>query len=70
MPIMSSRPVDRGIVQPEAADVDHAAPGLAFIDRLGLQVQFALVGVVVKEATEVFQGVDVDILAGRHLFLL
>jgi hypothetical protein len=64
MPIMSS------VVQPEAADMDHAAPGLAFIDCLGLQVQFAFVGVVVKETTEVFQGIDVDILAGRHLFLL
>jgi hypothetical protein len=50
--------------------VNHAAPSLAFIDRLGFQMQFAFVGVVLEECAEAFQGVDVDILAGRHLGLL
>jgi hypothetical protein len=67
---VARRPVDGGVVHREGTDVNQAPPGLAFVDRLGFQMQFAFVGVVLEESTEAFQGVDVDILAGRHLCLL
>jgi hypothetical protein len=37
--VVACRPVDGGVVHREGADVNHAPPGLAFVDRLGFQMQ-------------------------------
>jgi hypothetical protein len=77
--VMACRSVDGGVVHREGTDVNHAPARLTFIDRLGLQMQLTFVGVVLEKtfvgvvlekSAKAFQGVDVDILAGRHLRLL
>ncbi len=67
---MARRPIDDVVVHREGTDVNHASPGLTFVNRLGFQMQLAFVGVVLQERAEVFQLADVDILARCHVRLL